>query len=63
MNNVYGFKGNWLASFFFFFFGILIKMSMEIAADAPAVVKNNTERFLVHFVQYPIMVTFCRTLV
>ena len=49
--------------FFFFFFWILIKMSMEIAADAPAVVKNNTERFLVHLAQYPIMATFCRTLV
>lgn len=38
-----------------------IKIFIEIIVDSHALVRNNTEKSLVHFVQFPKMVTFCRT--
>lgn len=48
--------GKLLVSTFF-----LIKIFIEIIVDSHALVRNNTERSLVHFAQFPKMVTFCKT--
>ena len=55
-------EGSTLLTSHFFFLFINWKF-YEIIIDSHAVVRNNTERSLVYFAQFPPMVTFCKTTV
>lgn len=43
-------------------FVLSVKNFTEILVDSRAIVRNNTERCLVHFAQLPPTVTFCKTI-
>ena len=41
----------------------LIELCIEVIVDLHIVVRNNRERFSVHFVQFPLMITLCKSIV